>query len=515
MANRYVPPTKNKITQNFSRYYTADPNNGYSMYQDEAQNVSNGMFYETSLGHLIINQLTTKIIGQGLTPMASPDTKLLGWSQEQVKNFQEQAEALYRLVAHNTSFSWNGKNNFQIMQQIAFKMILINGDILLHRGYRKVNGSVLPYLQIISGKMVGNPLGAQDTKNLIGGVELDDNGIETGYYIMTVDNNLNDTFAYKKVDRFNPTTKRKDYDLIQLYAPDASQIRGIPYLMCLRDDILQITKLKDLHLTKALVQSLFTVFIEKTQENAGEESFQDKVRLGLANESDNESYSSDDNAPDYELGYGSIIEGNPGEKFTSIESNTNADDFATSLKALLEIIAASAGLSYEEMLSSYNSSFSASRATINSSEKFYKAMRDEFSKKVCNPVYEMIVDFGIMSGLIEAPGYFESELKKRAILTCTWTGATPTQVDPVKEVNAYSLAIQSGLCTREYASRNLYGLDFDEVAERLKKESETIAGYESNEKEEESQEAQEEKEDESDETENADSEREEGEDNEN
>lgn len=476
MANRYVPPTKNKITQNFFRYYSADSNNNYSLYQNEAQNVSNGMFYETSLGHLIINQLTTKVVGQGLTPMASPDTKLLGWSAEQLKNFQEQAESLYRLIAHNTSFSWNGKNNFLILQQMAFKMILINGDILIHRGYRKKNDTVFPYLQLISGKMIGNPNGALDSKNLIGGVELDDDGIEQGYYIMAVDENLNDTFAYKRVSRFNPETKRKDYDLVQLYAPSADQIRGIPYLMCLRDDILQITKLKDLHLTKALVQSLFTVFIEKTQENPGEESFQDKVRLGLAGADSEEPYIGDDGAPDYELGYGSIIEGNPGEKFVSVESNTNADDFATSLKSLLEIIAASAGLSYEEMLNSYNSSFSASRATINSSEKLYKTMRDEFSKKVCNPVYEMIVDYGIMAGLIEAPGYFDSELKKRAILTCTWTGATPTQVDPVKEVNAYSLAINAGLCTREYASRNLYGLDFDEVAERLRKEQETITG---------------------------------------
>nr|DAI52507.1 MAG TPA: portal protein [Caudoviricetes sp.] len=475
MANRYVPTSRNKITQNFYRYYTADTNNNYSLYQNEAQNVSNGMFYETSLGHLIINQLTTKVVGQGLTPMASPDTKLLGWSPEQLKNFQEQAESLYRLIAHNTGFSWNGKNNFLILQQMAFKMILINGDILLHRGYKKKDGTVYPYLQIISGKMVGNPNGAQDTKNLIGGVELDSNGVEQGYYIMAVDENLNDTFAYKRVSRFNPKTKRKDYDLVHLYAPSADQIRGIPYLMCLRDDILQITKLKDLHLTKALVQSLFTVFIEKSQENPGDESFQDKVRLGLAvGDKDSNPYGNDDSAPDYELGYGSIIEGNPGEKFVPVESNTNADDFATSLKSLLEIIAASAGLSYEEMLNSYNASFSASRATINSSEKLYKTMRDEFSKKVCNPVYEMIVDYGIMAGLIEAPGYFDSELKKRAILTCTWTGATPTQVDPVKEVNAYALAISNGLCTREYASRNLYGLDFDEVAERLRKEQETI-----------------------------------------
>ena len=485
MANRYVPSKQNKITQNFVRYYTADPNANYSNFQQEAQNISNGMFYETSLGRLIINQLTTKVIGKGLVPMASPETAVLGWSQEQTENFQKQAESLYRLIANNTSIDWRGKMDIPSIQQAMFRMILINGDVLLHCGYRKRNGFTQPYVQVISGKLVGNPMGAMDTTNLVGGVALDKNGVETGYYIMVVDQNLNDTFEYRYVSRINGRTNKKDFDLIQLFSSDTSQIRGIPYLMALRDDILQITKLKDLHLSKAMIQNLFTVFIKKTQENPEAETFQEKVKAGLAGEQEESAY--DEEAPDYTLGYGAVIEGNAGEDFVPIESKMNSDDFSTSMKTLLEIIAASAGLSYEELLNSYNSSFSASRATINSSEKYYTMLRNEFTKKACQPIYEQIIDYGISAGLIDAPGYFDSELNRRAVLACTWTGATPTQVDPVKEVSAYSAAIQAGLCTREYATRNLFGSDFDEVIDRLvqeEKKMSTLNQIESNTQEE-------------------------------
>ena len=92
-----------------------------------------------------------------------------------------------------------------------------------------------------------------------------------------------------------------------------------------------------------------------------------------------------------------------------------------------------------------------------------------------NPIYEHVVDYCITAGLVDAPGYFDSEIQRRAVLACTWTGTTPTQVDPVKEVNAYATAISNGLCTREYATRSLYGMDFDEVAERLTKEAEMLS----------------------------------------
>lgn len=468
MANRYLPSSESKITQNFRRYFSADPNQGYSFYKGEAQNVSLGLYYETSIGRMIINRLTTKVIGNGLVPMASPEVDILGWSPEQVERFQKQVESLYRIITGSPSFDWRGKSELREMQSTAFKMILTTGDVLLHRGFRKKGGVVYPYIQNISGKLIGNPSGANDTKNLTGGVSLNDNGQELGYYIMVPDQNRNDTYDYKYVSRVNPRTGHKDYDLIQLCSAESNQIRGIPYLSALRDDILQLIKLKDLHIAKAVIQTLFTVAIEKDKgSQPSTESFKDKLKYGVAG-GDEKPVSED--TPLFELGSGIVVQLDDGEHIKSVETALNAMDFSQTIRTNLEIIGSAVGLPYEELLGSYNASFSASRATINDSEKYYKTLRNEFIAKYMTPIYEHVVEYCITAGLVDAPGYYDSELKRRAVLACTWTGTTATQVDPVKEVNAYKLAIDSGLCTREYATRSLFGMDFEEVADRLMQE---------------------------------------------
>jgi lambda family phage portal protein len=472
MSNRYVPPTQSKITQNFQRYFSADPNQGYTFYKNEAQNVSLGLYYETSIGRMIINRLTTKVIGNGLVPMASPETDILGWTPEQTERFQKQVESLYRIITGSPSIDWRGKSNLKEMQTRDFKMTLTTGDILLHLGYRKKGGVVYPYVQTISGKLVGNPAGASDTKELTGGVKLDSKGQELGYYIMVPDANRNDTFDYTYVSRYNPRTGHKDYDLVQLCSAESNQIRGIPYLSALRDDILQLVKLKDLHLTKAIIQTIFTVAVERQKgSQPATESLKDKLKYGVAGGEEN-APSAD--RPLFDLGPGVVVELEDGETLHSIETALNSTDFSQTIRTNLEIIGSAVGIPYEELLGSYNSSFSASRATINDSEKFYKVLRSEFISKYLDPIYQHVVDYCITAGLVDAPGYFDSEMKKRAVLACTWTGTTPTQVDPVKEVNAFKVAIDAGLCTREYATRSLYGMDFEEVSERLRKEQEQL-----------------------------------------
>lgn len=475
MANRYFPSSDQQLTQNYQRYFSSDPNVGYSFYKDEAQNASLGLYYETSIGRIIINRLTTKVIGNGLVPMASPETSVLGWDKETTERFQRQVEAMYRIITESSNFDYRGKTSLKEHEAIAFKTILTSGDILLHRGYRRSNGVVSPYIQIISGKLVGNPGNNMDTKSITGGVKLDTRGRELGYYIMVTDANRQDTFDYQYVSRINPRTGHKDYDLITLAQAESNQIRGVPYLTSLKDDILQLVKLKDLHLTKAIIQTLFTIAIEKDKDSKeSTESFKDKLKYGVAGD-DNELVEIDNSGSAIRLEPGLVVELEDGQHMKAVETALNSTDFAQAIKTNLELIGAAVGLPYEELLGSYNSSFSASRATINDSEKYYRSLRNEFISKFMNPIYEHVVDYCITAGLVEAPGYFDSEIQRRAVLACTWTGTTPTQVDPVKEVNAYATAISNGLCTREYATRSLYGMDFDEVAERLTKEAEMLS----------------------------------------
>ncbi len=468
MSSVYKNPGRGKLSEGYRRYYPANPSVGFSFYKEELQSCNQGLYYETAIGKAAIDALTHYVVGPGLVPMASPERDILGWTEEETERFQKEAESFYRLVTGNAAIDYYGKNPFRQLQQIAFKTICIVGDVLLHTGYRRTKGGIRPFVQVISGKYVMNPGNGIDTSKMIGGVEFDEHGKEIAYHVMITGENLEDTFETIRCPRY--TAKgRKAFDLVTLGLSDPMQTRGIPVLNSVKDDILSMTKFKELHLTKAAIQALFTVFIEKSQDDEpGAESLKEKLK----NIAEPEYQENEPSGNDIALGTGNIIEGNPGEKFVSVESQPQASDFETYMKSILTLVApAVGGMSYEMLVNSYNASFSASRATIGACEKNFRILRDDFQKKFLEPVYRLVVEYGILTGHITAPGYMEGDgLYKDAVLASTWVGVTPVQVDPTKEVRGYADAIKANLCTHEQAIRALYGSDADEVFQRLAKE---------------------------------------------
>lgn len=467
MSSVYTNPTSGKISSGFRPYYPSDPNQNYTWNQDTSQEQSEGLYRTTTLGKMMIDALTRYVIGKGLTPMAAPETSILGWTPEQTDRFQKQAEAYWRLVTGSVNFDYYGKDNFLGLQRIAFKNILIAGDTLRHNGYRKLrNGEIVPYVQVISGRMVSQIL-EQDSKKSSGGVVIDKTtGREVGYKVRVIDDFLNDTYSYKFVRRYNKLGKL-EFDLIQIDKSDPQLVRGIPLLTAVRDDVLDLDKFKANHLTQSAVQALFTAFIEKEKDaEEGSASFMDKINSAGAETVD------DDGERRVDMGAGYVVELNPGEKVSMAERHTDGDDYDAYLKANIGMVASALGMSYEVATNSFNASFSASRAGLNSAEKNFAILRDEFCTKFNNPVWRMVIETGILKGMIEAPGYEKGGLYKDAIFAVSWTGVTAPQVDPTKEVKAYVEAINAGLVTREYATRQLYGLDQDEVHERWLKEME-------------------------------------------
>lgn len=468
MSTPYSPDKNGKRISGYAPSFSRDPMFGFSAVQDDSSNISMGIATSTSVGTAIIDRIVMGVIGKGLSPMSAPEKSLLNWTDKQAKRFQDEAETFWRLYSSSDKFDWYGKNNFSQIQQIALRDILIYGDCLLHRGYRRKNNSVTPFVQLIAGNMVRNS-NYIDSKRNRGGVLFHENSdIESGYEIAVIAENLMDTFSTKAVQRFN-SNGFKEFDLISLKNLSEKATRGIPLLNPVRGDILMLEKIKNNYLVKMSVQNIFALFLKKTSDAPDNgASLNEKLMgldLGQGIESEEERK--------IDLGPGVIIDGERGEEAQILQAATQSADFAQMVKTLLENISSACyGLPYEVLLSSFNSSFSASRASINIAEKSFSAIRSEFVSKFNTPVWDMVIDYGIRIGMVHAPGYTfgKNEFIDKAILASTWTGVTPVQVDPVKEVNAYTTALNAGLCTREFAIRNLYGLDAEEVFERMAKE---------------------------------------------
>lgn len=470
MSTAYSMTRRNKLSGNYHPFFPSDPNMGYSFYQNDAQQTSEGLYRENTIGKLLCDSLTRYVIGKGLTPMSAPESDILGWDEERLSKFRKQSEAYWRVVTEDVNFDYYGKETFKQLQKIGFLNILVAGDTLQHNGFRRlINGDVVPFVQVISGRMVTQECN-EDTLSSTGGVLIDKStGKEVGYTIRVISDNRDETGAIKRVRRFN-NLGRLEFNLISLGKTDPSLVRGIPLLTTLRDDILDFDKYKSNHLAQSAIQSLFTAFIEKSEDaKEGNMSFKDKLAFG-AGEGD---VSADERKVD--LGAGYVVELEPGEHVNLVQRQAQGDDFEAYSKTVIGIMASALGMSYEVVMNSYTASFSASRASISGAEKNFAILREEFAEKFCKPVWRMVIEHGILSGEIECDEWETlSTVKRKALFATTWTGVTPPQVDPAKEVNAYALAVQNGLCTREYAIRMLYGMDFEEVAERLEAERQML-----------------------------------------
>ena len=115
----------------------------------------------------------------------------------------------------------------------------------------------------------------------------------------------------------------------------------------------------------------------------------------------------------------------------------------------------------------FTASYSASRGALLQAWKAFRMRRSWFSKDFCQPVYELWFAEAVSKGRINAPGFFNNPILRKAYTRCTWNGPAAGQLDPVKEAQGASLRIGAGLSTRERECIEINGSDFDENAEQL------------------------------------------------
>lgn len=464
MNNVYTPAKTSKTQLGFSASYATDINYAVSQNLKRAQDESKKLSHETAIGSMYIKALTKYVIGAGLTPTASPENSILGWDDERLNAFTDKVESFYRIMT-DKEIDWYGQDDFNKLQQVAFQNILISGDVLIHRCYAKKSKEYRPLLQLISGSWVANPE-ELDTKSCVGGVELDRYSVPIAYHIRQTDDNNFDTFTSRVVQRFNPVTKFEEFYLVKLFETEANQIRGIPYLRTVQNEIVDLQAFSTAHLNKAIVNSVFSIFITEEKDNTAEPNFISKVQELAYENANMQGKPYNDSDETFELGNGNMMQLEPGQVPTVVEPKLAGPDYAAYFNEKLDVIGGSTGIPREMALGSYNASFSASKGTIGAAEKGFDPIRQDFARKVCTPVYEQILDYGIRTGVIECPEYFESREKRKAVLAVSWIGPNPVVINPTAEVNAMKTAIDAGIISKEYATRSLYGLDFDEVLMR-------------------------------------------------
>lgn len=474
MSDQYNPPKRSNV----SSWFPLDINMMVSAFMRPLQDRSTKAAAETAVGSMILNTFVEFVIGQGLEAQASPENSILNWDDETRARFISQAESLFRMYAGSRRIDHYGKLNFYQTQKVALRNGLVEGDFLLHRSYRNGYHDYEPYFQLLSGRWVRNPnMETMDTKKLTGGVAFDDAGREVAYWIADTLEYLEDSLMAHKVWKYNPRSNFEEYNLVRFGVREANQVRGIPVLTPVLEDIFELESFKAAYKLKAATQALFTgVITSDPDAPAPAVSTLDTIKSLQVpkNEAAPTEIPNKGSVDDVELGTGNIIQLAPGEKFDMAESKVPATDYSKFVETELSHITAGVGdggLAYEMVLQKYSNNYSASRATIAGQEKKFRNMRDDLSSGFCTPVWDQVIDWGIRRGYIEAPGYLEGDWQYRqAVLAVTWIGPSPINIDPLKEIQAHILAMDAGVETKEQVCREMFQTDYEETADRIKKE---------------------------------------------
>lgn len=411
---------------------------------------SRDLYMNTPIATGALKTIRTNVVGAGLRLNAQIDYEVLGMTQEQADEWETQVEREFELWSESIFCDAMRMNNFYELQQIAFLSFLMSGETFVTLPFKEKPN--IPYelcVNLIEADRVCSPQGVND--RIINGVEVGTYGEVTHYHIAQF-HPLSKTFGEKRwtrIEKFGSKSGRQNV-LHLMEAERPEQRRGVPLLAPVIEAIKQLGRYSEAELMAALVSSMYTVFIksENTNERPYGEVIPDEERV--------DDY--DENS--YELAAGAIIslgENESIEQANPMRNNSSFDGFVT---AVCRQIGTALEVPYELLLKHFTASYSASRAALLEAWKMFRMRRTWMAARFCQPIYEEWLTEAILLGRIDAPGFFDDPILRKAYAGSEWNGPSQGQIDPLKEVNAAIKRVEEGFSTRARETAELTGGDF-------------------------------------------------------
>lgn len=426
----------------------------------------------------------TNVIGVGLRLKSRLDRETLRLSPEQAEVWQKTTEREFALWASNKrACDATGMNNFYGLQQLALISWLLSGDCVgVIKQYPVTK--MLPYalrVHLVEADRVATPIGSgigpyiayttgknkENGNTIYDGVEVDKNGMVVAYHIRSTypfEIGASNT-EWKRVLAYQEHTGLPNViHVIDCERPD--QYRGVSYLAQAIEPLLQLRRYTESELMAAMIESFFTAFI-KTEGQTDRNPF---------NPVSDEKPAGPEEENDYSMGPGQVNIMKPGEDVTFADPKRPAKGFDDFVCSISKQVGAALEIPSDQLLKSYNSSYSASRAAMLDAWKGFKMRREWIADDFCRPIYEVWMSEAVARGRIQAPGFFENPTIRAAYLGSEWLGPSQGQLDPTKEITAEILACSEGFSTHEQSTIRLNGGQWDANVEQLKRENEKLGG---------------------------------------
>lgn len=393
------------------------------------------------------------VVGTGLRLQSQIDHEFLGMTEDEADAWQRNAEREFAIWADSTNCDVSRTLNFYAQQELTFRATLESGDALVNMPYVDRKNSVYQLaLQLIESDRLCNENWQADTERLSGGVEKDEYGAPVKYHILKQHPGSVTRYRGKgewiKLDAFGSETGRRN--VIHLYRKlRPGQTRGVPDLAPVIEALKQLGDYTEAELTAAVISGMFTVFVH----TEGDYSLEEIARF-------NTDYGQSD-SNEIKLGTGSVVGLGVNEKIETANPGRPNQAFDPFVLAILRQVGVALEIPFELLVMQFNSSYSASKAALETAWTFFRNRRKWLADNFCRPVYEAWMYEAVAIGRIKAPGFMRDPAIRAAYLGSQWIGPAKPVLDLTKEATGRAIMEDREWTTAANNTAELTGGDWE------------------------------------------------------
>lgn len=394
----------------------------------------------SDIAQAVITAFERNVVGSGMVLQ----TKIPG--QEKLN---AEIEELWKEFCKAENCDITGTQSMEEIEEMLVRRYVVDGGILIVKV--NVPDSDFPFKIQVREVDELDPLATPSGSNrIIDGVEIDQYNRPVAYHFKKYKNNISIPGESVRIDAKN---------VIFWWRKTAPrQARETSMLATAMTRIKDANQFVEAVSIKERVLACLSVFIKKGTPSGS---------VGRMVNTPNKQHSYDG----ITLSPGMIGELNPGDEVQTVIPSGQASDTKEFITTLIRLIASGLGLSYETVsrdLSNVN--YSSARQGMLEDRKTFKKMQRSLIRNVLTPIYLEFLDAMFLKGKITARDYLENKNKYAAHV---WIPPGYTWIDPLKEVNANKVALESNQDTlaRICAER---GEDWRDVIEQRMIEKQLI-----------------------------------------
>lgn len=411
--------------------------------------------------------------------------------------FQEEVEEYFHLAAESPKnyFDSAGRNTFTDMVRLAVGLHVMSGEVLATVEWKKDGRPFNTAIQMVDVDRLSTPTTIPSImdQNIRAGVKRDASGRPVSYFIRRGHpNDFYPTFfnvldQWVEVPVEKPWGRPQVIHIFNQMRPD--QTRGIAAMTAALKEMHITHRFRDVTLQNAVTQALYAAAI--TSDLPSETVFAQLGGGQMTPEAVQQAISN------YAVGYfGTIDEFTgsaqnlhvdgvriphlmPGTKLDIISPNSGGPLGMEFEASLLRYIAATLGVSYEQLSRDYTkTNYSSARAAMVETWKAMQALKKEVADRFATTIFRLWLEEAVNSDMLttfrssQAALLYtngKQNLRFDALSRCDWIGAARGQIDELKETQADVLKLNNGLITREEVIGKA-GKDFRKVFRQLARE---------------------------------------------